>query len=153
MFWPIKVFIFIHCFSLRLFLVCNELSSTCDVFLDASPQPNNWLRTDPIEVHSGVKTVFVTIQYRTRNCSSPKLHCPVGPHQWQPWEKEYKTMLRSLPNETHSRWNPKTLLECHKSAKHVYSTCRCVYRTRKKIRHAHKFFQMATSLFVQPENP
>ncbi|XP_022796246.1 ephrin type-B receptor 3-like [Stylophora pistillata] len=44
--------------------------STCDVFLDAFPQPNNWLRTDPIEVHSGVKTVFVTIQYRTRNCSS-----------------------------------------------------------------------------------
>ena len=44
--------------------------STCDISLDSFPQPNNWLRSDPIEVHSGVKTVLVTIEYKTNNCSS-----------------------------------------------------------------------------------
>ncbi|RMX43374.1 hypothetical protein pdam_00016104 [Pocillopora damicornis] len=44
--------------------------STCDISLDSFPQPNNWLRSDPIEVHSGVKTVLVTIEDKTNNCSS-----------------------------------------------------------------------------------
>ena len=37
--------------------------------MDAFPQPNNWLRSDPIEVHSGVTAVYITIEYRTFNCS------------------------------------------------------------------------------------
>lgn len=44
--------------------------STCDISLDSFPQPNNWLRSNPIEVHSGVKTVLVTIEDKTNNCSS-----------------------------------------------------------------------------------
>ena len=37
--------------------------------MDAFPQPNNWLTSDPIEVHSGVTAVYITIKYRTINCS------------------------------------------------------------------------------------
>ena len=40
--------------------------------MDAFPQPNNWLRSDPIEVHSGVTAVYITIEYRTFNCSVKK---------------------------------------------------------------------------------
>ena len=43
--------------------------STCDISEDAYPQPNNWLRSDPIEVHSGVTAVYITLEYRTANCS------------------------------------------------------------------------------------
>ena len=43
--------------------------STCDISLDAFPQPNNWLRSDPIEVYSGVTAVYITLEYRTLNCS------------------------------------------------------------------------------------
>ena len=43
--------------------------STCDISEDAFPQPNNWLRSDPIEVHNGVTTVYITLEYQTFNCS------------------------------------------------------------------------------------
>ncbi|PFX13113.1 ephrin type-A receptor 4-A-like [Stylophora pistillata] len=44
--------------------------STCDVSLDAFPRPNNWLRSNPIEVHSGVNAVYITTEFRIKNCSS-----------------------------------------------------------------------------------
>ena len=44
--------------------------STCDISLDGHPQPNNWLRSKPIGIHSGVKAVDITIEYLTYNCSS-----------------------------------------------------------------------------------
>ena len=43
---------------------------TCDISLNGHPQPNNWLRSKPIGIHSGVKAVDITIEYLTRNCSS-----------------------------------------------------------------------------------
>ena len=43
---------------------------TCDISLNGHPQPNNWLRSKPIGIHSGVKEVDITIEYLTHNCSS-----------------------------------------------------------------------------------
>ena len=43
---------------------------TCDISLNGHPQPNNWLRSKPIGIHSGVKAVDITIAYLTKNCSS-----------------------------------------------------------------------------------
>ena len=43
---------------------------TCDISLNGHPQPNNWLRSKPIGIHSGVKAVHITIEYLTKNCSS-----------------------------------------------------------------------------------
>ena len=43
---------------------------TCDISLNGHPQPNNWLRSKPIGIHSGVKAVHITIENLTRNCSS-----------------------------------------------------------------------------------
>ena len=43
---------------------------TCDISLNGHPQPNNWLRSKPIGIHSGVKEVEITIEYLTNNCSS-----------------------------------------------------------------------------------
>ena len=43
---------------------------TCDISLNGHPQPNNWLRSKPIGIHSGVKAVDITIEYLTKNCSS-----------------------------------------------------------------------------------
>ncbi|XP_022796262.1 ephrin type-A receptor 4-like [Stylophora pistillata] len=57
--------------------VKQKYYSLCDVYLDAFPQPNSWLISDPIGVDNVVKTVIVTIDYKTENCTAIKggIHC------------------------------------------------------------------------------